>query len=519
MFRSQTLVRSFIRRKPTCTGQTISKQCLCTLNTAVEKCVIKRCVSSAYQFQALVTVADNKKEFKRCYSSGSLPHHVKVVLPALSPTMESGTIVSWQKKEGDKVSEGDLLADIETDKATMGFESSEEGYLAKIFIPEGTKDVRLGKLMCIIVSSEADIAAFKDYVASASDDQPPQGSGPAAAPPPPPSPTPEVKASAPAPSPTKLTPPASVPPAPASSTGTRVFATPLAKTLAAEKGVDLRSVAGSGPDGQIRANDILSARPAAAAATGLSAPSAATSTSFTDLPLSNIRQVVIAKRLTLSKQTIPHYYLNTDVNVDKILSIRKDLNAALEKRKLNKISVNDFIIKASALACKKVPEANSAWMGDFIRQYSTVDVSIAVATDNGLITPIVFNAETKGLSQIAQDVASLAAKAREGKLQPQEYQGGTFTISNLGMFGIKNFSAVINPPQSCILAVGGADKKVVVAGDKDIVLDDPSKSRFSTAHIMTVTLSCDHRVVDGAVGAQWLAEFKSLMEKPESMLL
>lgn len=515
MFRSQTLVRSFIRRKPRCSGQTISIQCLCNLNTAVEKCVIKRSVGSTYQFHALVT--DCKKEYKRYYSSGSLPHHVKVVLPALSPTMESGTIVTWQKKEGDKVSEGDLLADIETDKATMGFESSEEGYLAKIFIPEGTKDVRLGKLMCIIVSSEADVAAFKDYVPSASDDQPPQGSGPAAATPSPP-PAPEVKVSTPAtPSPAKLTPPpASLPPASAPSAGSRVFATPLAKTLAAEKGVDLRSVAGSGPDGQIRANDIISARPAAAA-TGVSVPSAATS-SFTDLPLSNIRQV-IAKRLTLSKQTIPHYYLNTDVNVDKILSIRKDLNVALEKRKLNKISVNDFIIKASALACKKVPEANSAWMGDFIRQYSTVDVSIAVATDNGLITPIVFNAETKGLSQIAQDVASLAAKAREGKLQPQEYQGGTFTISNLGMFGIKNFSAVINPPQSCILAVGGADKKVVVAGDKDIVLDDSSKSRFSTAHIMTVTLSCDHRVVDGAVGAQWLAEFKSLMEKPESMLL
>uniref|UniRef100_A0A0B7B4D0 Acetyltransferase component of pyruvate dehydrogenase complex n=1 Tax=Arion vulgaris TaxID=1028688 RepID=A0A0B7B4D0_9EUPU len=503
MIRSN-IFRSF-RRRPRCSSQALPLQCLC--KKAIEHCFSRyNCASTApFQLKGLVTSITSLPQ--RYYSSGNLPSHVKIVLPALSPTMESGTIISWQKKEGDKVSEGDLLAEIETDKASMGFESSDEGYLAKIFIPEGTKDVPLGKLMCIIVSSEADVAAFKDYVPKPGDDQP---TGQAASPP-----APAAPASQPPPSPEKSAPPS--PPSqatrgPPAAAGDRLFATPFAKTLASEKGIDLRSVKGSGPDGQVRAADVLQATPGgsapgAGASSSIVTPS---SQSFLDLPLSNMRQV-IAKRLTLSKQTIPHYYLNTEINVERILSIRKDLNVSLEKQGLKKLSVNDFIIKASALASKKVPEANSAWMGDFIRQYNTMDICIAVATDNGLITPIVFSAETKGLSQIAQDVASLAAKARAGKLQPQEYQGGTFTISNLGMFGVKSFSAVINPPQACILAVGGAEQKVVV--------DQASQSGFSTSHVMTVTLSCDHRVVDGAVGARWLTEFKALMEKPESMLL
>ncbi|XP_059158007.1 dihydrolipoyllysine-residue acetyltransferase component of pyruvate dehydrogenase complex, mitochondrial-like [Physella acuta] len=519
MFRSHTLLRSLIRQKPRTTSQGLasSSSCVCSSSNSFQHCnLIKRSKTSLFSLQDGVTNSHGEyKSSRRYYSSGNYPKHVKIVLPALSPTMESGTIVSWQKKEGDKVSEGDLLADIETDKATMGFESGDEGYLAKIFVPEGSKDVPLGKLLCIIVSSESDVAAFKDYVPSPSDDQPPPA-GKTAAPQPAP---PVAKATPPPPAPQTPSPARSTPSAPAASAtvaapGSRVFATPLARTLAEEKGIDLKNIVGSGPDGQIRANDVLSAKPGVAEPS-LSVAMPSSSTSFTDIPLSNMRQV-IAKRLTLSKQTIPHYYLNTEINVDKILSIRKDLNATLEKRKMNKISVNDFIIKAAALACQKVPEANSAWMGDFIRRYNTMDINVAVATDKGLITPIVFNAEKKGLSQIAQDVAALAAKAREGKLQPQEYQGGTFTISNLGMFGIKNFAAVINPPQACILAVGGAEQRVVVA---DGAVADGSQPKFSTAHIMTVTLSCDHRVVDGAVGAQWLAEFKQLMEKPESMLL
>ncbi|GFN89440.1 acetyltransferase component of pyruvate dehydrogenase complex [Plakobranchus ocellatus] len=507
MNRCPKLFRTLVHQRTWFAAQAPSLQTLCVK-------VLNRCPSTRLACTSSVNTHRHIAKFsqldtKRFYSSDSLPSHVKVCLPALSPTMELGTIISWQKKEGDKVSEGDLLAEIETDKAIMGLESSDDGYLAKIFIQEGAKDIPLGKLMCIIVEEEGDVSAFKDYVPQPGDDQPPPGKAsapppPAPAPTPPPPPPPSAApVSAP---PRPASPAAPVPPGP----GGRVFATPLAKTLAAEKGVDLRALGGSGPDGQIRANDVLTAT----AAPGLGGPAisvpTAASTSFVDMPLSNMRQV-IAKRLTLSKQTIPHYYLNIDVNVDKILSIRKQLNLSQDRTKGKKISVNDFIIKASALACKKVPEANSAWMGDFIRQYNTMDISVAVATDNGLITPIVFNVETKGLSQIAEDVATLAAKAREGKLQPQEFQGGTFTISNLGMFGIKNFSAVINPPQACILAVGGAEQVVVV--------DPNAPSGFRSSHIMTVTLSCDHRVVDGAVGAQWLAEFKQLMEHPESMLL
>lgn len=510
MHRCNKLLRTLAYQRLRYVTQAPSLQCLCF--KVLDQCPLARQACSSIPLAKQQLLKCTEPVTKRFYSSGSLPDHVKVCLPALSPTMEMGTIISWQKKEGDKVSEGDLLAEIETDKAIMGLESSDEGYLAKILIQEGSKDIPLGKLMCIIVEEESDVAAFKDYVPQPGDDQPVAGK--AAAPPPPAAPAPPPPAAAPA-APTAAPPrPAAHVAPPVSAPGARVFATPLAKTLAAEKGIDLKTLGGSGPAGQIRANDVLTATPGMAAPVGAPAAAvsvpAAASTSFVDLPLSNMRQV-IAKRLTLSKQTIPHYYLNIDVCVDKILSVRKQLNAAQERSGGKKISVNDFIIKASALACKKVPEANSAWMGDFIRQYNTMDISIAVATDNGLITPIVFNVETKGLAQIAQDVSILAAKAREGKLQPQEFQGGTFTISNLGMFGIKNFSAVINPPQACILAVGGAEQVVVV--------DSGASSGFRSSHVMTVTLSCDHRVVDGAVGAQWLAEFKTLMEHPEAMLL
>lgn len=433
----------------------------------------------------------------RSFSSGDgLPSHHRVPLPALSPTMEMGTIISWEKKEGDKLNEGDLLAEIETDKATMGFETPEEGYLAKILVPAGTKDVPLGKLLCIIVSNEEDIAAFKDFVDTGEAVKPAAPKPPAAAPSPPsPAAAPPVTSPPPAVS--------SIPSPAASSPSSRIFASPLAKTLAGEKGINLAGIQGSGPGGRIRAQDLEGAVPSATMSPAIS-PAA-----YTDIPLTNIRQV-IARRLLQSKQTIPHYYLSIDVRMDRILRLRKDLNEMLSKDGV-KLSVNDFIVKAAALACKKVPAVNSSWQETFIRQYNTVDVSVAVSTDAGLITPIVFNADCKGLSTISSDTKALAAKAREGKLRPEEFQGGSFTISNLGMFGVKNFSAVINPPQSCILAVGTTEKTLVP--------DDSTENGYRAADVMSVTLSCDHRVVDGAVGAQWLSHFKKLLEQPETMLL
>ncbi|KAL0995017.1 hypothetical protein UPYG_G00130660 [Umbra pygmaea] len=438
----------------------------------------------------------------------SLPPHMKVCLPALSPTMTMGTVQRWEKKVGEKLSEGDLLAEIETDKATIGFEVQEEGYLAKIMVPEGTRDVPLGSPLCIIVEKESDIAAFSSYVETGGPDvsSSPPTPAPVAAP------TPTVAALTPSPAPVITKTPRKG----------HVFASPLAKKLAAEKGIDIAQVRASGPDGRITRKDIenftppkatpatpspvvtapLPVIPAHTPAQTIGTPTG----TFTDLPISNIRKV-IAQRLMQSKQTIPHYYLSVDVNMDQVIELRKELNAEVENIKL---SVNDFIIKASALACLKVPEANSQWLDSVIRQNHVVDVSVAVSTASGLITPIVFNAHTKGLVAISSDVAALATKARNGKLQPHEFQGGTFTISNLGMFGIKNFSAIINPPQACILAVGGSEKRLLPADNE---------KGFDVASMMSVTLSCDHRVVDGAVGAQWLAEFRKFLEKPITMLL
>ncbi|VDL83157.1 unnamed protein product [Nippostrongylus brasiliensis] len=390
----------------------------------------------------------------RLFCSG-LPSHKRVALPALSPTMEHGTVVSWQKKEGDQLSEGDLLCEIETDKATMGFETPEEGYLAKICIPEGSKDVPIGK---------------------------------AAAPP---------------------------PPSPPSG---RASATPFAKKLASEQGIDISGIAGSGPGGRILAADLagapVGAAPAGAAAVGATAVPITPGTPYTDIPLTNMRRT-IAKRLSESKSTIPHYYLTSEINIDTLLKVREKLNTLLAQGTSGgstKISINDFIVKASALACLRVPEANSFWMDSFIRQNNTVDVSVAVSTPAGLITPIVFNAHAKGLATIASEVSALAARAREGKLQPNEFQGGTFTVSNLGMFGsVTDFTAIINPPQSCILAIGGAETKLVPC--------DESTEGYRSTKVMKVTLSCDHRVVDGAVGAVWLRHFKEFLEKPHTMLL
>lgn len=450
-------------------------------------------------------------------SSGNLPPHELVKLPALSPTMEQGTIVTWEKKVGDQLSEGDLLCEIETDKATMGFETPEEGYLAKILIPAGTKDIPIGKPLCIIVQDADCIPKFDSYEPASESEAP-------ASPPPPPSP--KVEAAKPAapvtPTPTQTIPPPIISQSKSSGDATRAFASPAARKLALERGIDLSQISkGSGMDGMITSKDVdkfkVKAVPAAATIPQVSAsvplPSqklggmpAPMGSGFSDADITNMRKT-IAKRLQSSKHEIPHYYLTVECEVDGLLKLRSELNTQYKDEGI-KLSVNDFIIKATALASRQVPECNSAWMDTFIRQHHTCDVSVAVDTGSGLITPIVTSADAKGLAEISSNIKDLAGKAKDGKLQPHEFMGGTITVSNLGMFGIAHFTAIINPPQSCILAVGGPRKKVLPNGDS-----------YKTVNVMSVTLSCDHRVVDGAVGATWLKHFKRYVEKPTSMLL
>lgn len=441
-------------------------------------------------------------------TGADLPAHEVVKLPALSPTMEQGTIVTWEKKVGDQLSEGDLLCEIETDKATMGFETPEEGYLAKILIEAGTKDIPIGKPLCIIVTEKEDIAKFESYQPPAESSAPSSSSASPPPPPPPPLPT--------APSTNTSTPPTAVAPTkPIPQIGSaRAFASPAAKRLAAERGIDLSQVPkGSGMDGMITTKDVEGLKASATASTaatpegrklgGMPAPMG----QHSDAEITNMRKT-IAKRLQASKHEIPHYYLTVECEVDAMMKLRADLNSKYKDEGI-KLSVNDFIIKATALASRQVPECNSAWMDTYIREHHSCDVSVAVDTGSGLITPIVTNANTKGLAEISSNIKELAGKAKEGKLQPNEFMGGTITVSNLGMFGISHFTAIINPPQSCILAVGGTKKKVLPAGPDG----------YKTVNAMNVTLSCDHRVVDGAVGAQWLKHFKKYIEEPTAMLL
>uniref|UniRef100_A0A0N5BYC3 Acetyltransferase component of pyruvate dehydrogenase complex n=1 Tax=Strongyloides papillosus TaxID=174720 RepID=A0A0N5BYC3_STREA len=464
------------------------------------------------------TPEKNLVQMARQYCS-DLPSHNLVKLPALSPTMETGTIASWQKKEGDQLFEGDLLCEIETDKATMGFETPEEGYLAKIFLPEGTKDVPIGKPLCIIVQDKEAVAAFANYKPSEVASAKAADTKPAATTPPP---KPAAKPTPPPPKPAAAPKPVAqaAPQQDFHKPQQRIFVTPFAKKLAKEGGINLANVQGTGPHGRILASDIEAAKlqPQTQTQTSFveSIPQPVAGESYVDIPLTNMRKT-IAKRLTESKTTIPHYYLTADIDMDQVLSLRSKLNIFLassvkgKDEKPQKLSINDFIIKATAKACKDVPEANSFFMDTFIRQNQNVDISVAVSTDAGLITPIVRNADIKGISRISAEVSELAKKAREGKLQPNEYQGGTFTVSNLGMFGsVSNFSAIINPPQSCILAIG-APKKVVVV--------DEENNGYKTKNIMQVSMSCDHRVVDGAVGARYLKYFKQYLEDPKTMLL
>lgn len=424
-------------------------------------------------------------------------------MPSLSPTMSQGNISKWRKKEGDKVSAGDVLADIETDKATMEMEAMEDGFVAKILKPEGAQNVVVGEPVMIMVESAEDVAAFASYSGSGAPAKA------AAAAPPPPKPAAAAAAAAPK--------PAAAPAAPAApkpkAAGSRVFASPLARKTAAAAGVSLEGMAGTGPDGRIIKADVADAlaRGGAAPRAAAQAPASGASAleamfpEFIDFSLNNIKKVT-AKRLQESKQTVPHFYLSVDVRMDRLMEVREKLKGSSDV----KLTVNDFVVKAAARALMKVPEVNSAWMGDKIRRYSSVDISIAVQTEHGLMVPIVRAAERKGLAAISSDVKQLAAKAKEGKLQPSEFVGGTFTISNLGMLGVKSFAAIVNPPQAAILAVGATRPELVPS---------TNAQGYETARIMTVTMSCDHRVVDGAVGAQWLAAFKGFIEDPLTLML
>ncbi|KAJ6696316.1 DIHYDROLIPOAMIDE ACETYLTRANSFERASE COMPONENT OF PYRUVATE DEHYDROGENASE COMPLEX [Salix koriyanagi] len=445
--------------------------------------------------------------WKRGFSSDSgLPPHQEIGMPSLSPTMTEGNIARWLKKEGDKISPGEVLCEVETDKATVEMECMEDGYLAKILKGDGSKEIQVGEVIAVTVEDEGDIAKFKDYSPSAS------GSGDtsakeASAPTPPAPPKEEVEKPAGLPEP-KISKPNAAP------DGDRSFASPLARKLAEDHNVPLSSIKGTGPDGHIVKADIedyLASRGKEAPATkSVTKDTSAPALDYVDIPHSQIRKVT-ASRLLFSKQTIPHYYLTVDTCVDKLMGLRSQLNLLQESSGGKRISVNDLVIKAAALALRKVPQCNSSWTDNYIRQFNNVNINVAVQTDNGLYVPVIRDADKKGLSKIADEVKNLAQRAKENSLKPEDYEGGTFTVSNLGgPFGIKQFCAIINPPQSGILAVGSAEKRVIPGSGPD---------DFQFASFMTITLSCDHRVIDGAVGAEWLKAFKGYIENPESMLL
>jgi len=438
------------------------------------------------------------------------PDHQLEGLPALSPTMESGNLTEWLIKEGEAFGPGDVLARIETDKATVDLEAQDDGVIAKILVAGGTNDVAVGTPMYVIVGEQEDVAAFAHFV---------PGGAPAQA------------AATPAAAPASSSPAATATATPTATTATggRIFASPLAKKLAAEMGLSLSMITATGPSGRIVERDVLAAQasgtatasvaeaiaaPVAAAPAKAATPAAPAAAppagaTYTDVPNTQMRKV-IAKRLVESKQEIPHYYLSVECEMDALLALRKTLLADHSA----KVSVNDFVVKASGYALRKVPEVNAQWGADAIRYLDNVDVCVAVATDGGLVTPIVSDVPALGLTDISSTVKDLATRARDGKLAPNEMIGGTFTVSNLGMFGVSHFTSIINPPQVAILAVGSTIPRVVPTMDPD-----PDAAQYRTAQVMTVTLSCDHRVVDGAVGAQWLQAFKSCIQDPMKLLL
>ncbi|MEM6620248.1 MAG: pyruvate dehydrogenase complex dihydrolipoamide acetyltransferase [Pseudomonadota bacterium] len=444
----------------------------------------------------------------------------EILMPALSPTMEEGTLAKWLVKEGDTVESGDLLAEIETDKATMEFEAVDEGTIGKIMIPEGTEGVKVNTPIAVLLEDGEDV----DVAAAAS------SSGPKSVPEPA---QPLSNGAAGAVTTAATKPAAKAAPAAPSANGARIFASPLARRIAADKGLDLTAIQGSGPRGRIVKADVENATaapaasaapakeppktpaspPAPAAASAPTGPSTETvkkmydGRAYEEITLDGMRRT-IATRLGEAKQTIPHFYLRRSVTLDALLAFRADLNKQLAASGV-KLSVNDFIIKASAKALQDVPGCNAVWAGDRILQMKASDVAVAVAIEGGLFTPVIQDADTKTLSSISAQMKDLATRARDRKLAPAEYQGGSFAISNLGMFGIENFDAVINPPHGSILAVGAGLKQPVVGED----------GALTTATVMSVTLSVDHRVIDGALGAEWLTAFVGYMENPLSMVV
>ena len=446
-----------------------------------------------------------------------------ILMPALSPTMEKGNLAKWLKKEGDKIKSGDVIAEIETDKATMEYEAVDEGTLAKIVVPEGTQDVAVNSVIAVLAGEGEDVKAAAAGAKAAPVPKPTEAPKPQSAPPKTAAPLPQAV------SPPKPAAPPPPQPAPASA-GNRVFSSPLARRLAKDAGIDLNRVSGSGPHGRVIARDIEDAKSgkglrgpgAAPAAAPAGAPIAPTMSdkqilalyeegSYDFVPHDGMRRT-IAQRLTASVQTIPHFYETMDCDIGKLVAAREEINAAAPKDKdgkpAYKLSVNDFVIKALALALQRVPDANVSWTEAGMLKHKHSDVGVAVALPGGLITPIVRNAESKSLSAISNEMRDLAARARARKLKPHEYQGGTTSVSNLGMYGIKDFTAVINPPQSTILAVGTGEERAVVRN-----------GQLAVATIMSVTLSCDHRAVDGALGAELIVAFKKLIENPVMMLV
>jgi pyruvate dehydrogenase E2 component (dihydrolipoamide acetyltransferase) len=433
---------------------------------------------------------------------------IEILMPALSPTMTEGNLAKWVKKEGDKIKAGEVIAEIETDKATMEVEAVDEGTLGKIIVPQGTQNVQVNQVIALLLEDGEDAAAIKNYKPAAAPkaevkEEPKQAAAPAQ----------QAQASqAPAKQQTFSAPPVFTPPpvsnAPIATSNKDAKASPLAKRLAKESGIDIGSLVGTGPRGRIIKADIEDA----VRSGGTSGRVMRNPVEYSAMPNDNMRKV-IASRLLQSKQYVPHFYLSVDCNLDKLMDVRKDLNDAafidIESGKpAYKLSVNDLMIKAVGKALKKIPAANATWTDDAILLYNNVDVSVAVAIDGGLITPIIRNADQKSLPAISNEMKDLAARAKQGKLAPSEFQGGGFSISNLGMYGIKNFNAIINPPQACILAIGAGEMRPIVK-DGAIV----------AANMVTVTLSCDHRAVDGAVGAEFLAAFKDFVERPVMMLV
>lgn len=462
-----------------------------------------------------------------------------ILMPALSPTMEKGNLAKWLKKEGDKVKAGDILAEIETDKATMEYEAVDEGTLAKIVVPEGTQDVPVNQVIAVLAGEGEDVktaaAGAKTQASKPAEKKPEQKAAASSF---------ETRPADPPKDDGKRPQPAATKPIPRPEEGAkapvakdegqrpgsnRIFSSPLARRLAKEAGIDISRVEGSGPHGRVIARDVEGAksgkglRVAAAAASGATAGAIAPALtdhqiralyeegSYDLIPHDGMRRT-IAQRLTASTQTIPHFYLTLDCNIGRLLAAREEINAAAPKGKDDKptykLSVNDFVIKALALALQRIPDANVSWTEGGMLKHRHSDVGVAVALPGGLITPIVRKAETKSLSTISNEIKDLIGRARSRKLKPNEYQGGTTSISNLGMYGIKDFTAVINPPQATILAVGAGEERAIVKGGK-----------IEAAHIMSVTLSCDHRAVDGALGAELIKAFKTLIENPVMMVV